>query len=432
MHRPHGIRRKIWAVFIQQMAAISLAGLLGVYVVASLIESLILREVLVGETAHFVDRLAADPNAPPPRNSFVRGHLAKAGGATPELPAQIVALAPGFHGPAADRPAVSITDTPAGRVYVLSEQRRLHAYVFWICFGLFAIILATVYVTAWQAYRASRRALAPIVVLADTVRGWDPKKPDIAALLPENLPVNVEVDEDVGSLAQALHGFAVRLEEFVDRERNFTRDASHELRTPLTVIKVGADILLDEDDLPPFARRTAGRIRRAARDMEALIDSFLILAREDGAGLPEEDFTINEAVREEVERAQPLLDDKPVHLGVDERAVFTLHTSPRAFGVLAGNLIRNACIYTERGAVTVTIDSACLIVQDTGIGMSEEDLAHLFESFYRGGVRKGEGHGIGLSIVKRLADRFGWEISISSKLGVGTTIRVDFPALAQA
>jgi signal transduction histidine kinase len=432
MHRPIGIRRKIWAVFIQQMAAISLAGLLGVYVVASLIENLILREIVLRETAQFVERQVDDPATPPPQNSFVRGYLHSATGDTPGLPAEIAGLPPGYHGPSAKRPAVSVADTPAGRLFVVSEQRRLHAFVFWIGFGLFAIILGTVYVTAWLAYRASRRALAPIVVLAETVRSWDPKAPDIDALLPENLPVELEVDEDVGSLAQALHGFAVRLEEFVDRERNFTRDASHELRTPLTVIKVGADILLDEEGLPAFARRTAGRIRRAARDMEALIDSFLILAREDGVGLPEEDFTVNEAVREEVERARPLIDDKPVHLSVEERAVYTLHTSPRAFGVLIGNLIRNACMYTERGSITVTIDEACVIVHDTGVGMSEEDLAHLFESFYRGSVRsKGEGHGIGLSIVKRLADRFGWEIAISSQLGSGTTIRVDFPALVQ-
>lgn len=432
MQRPNGIRRKIWAVFIQQMAAISLAGLLGVYVAASLIENLILREIVQRETAQFLERLAVDPDAPPPQNAFVHSYLRRAGADAPGLPPDLAALPPGFYGLAANRPALSIADTSIGRVYIVAEQRRLHGYVFWIGFGLFALILAMVYITAWLAYRASRQALAPIVVLADTVRGWDPKAPDIDALLPENLPVTVEVDEDVSSLAHALHGFAVRLEEFVHRERNFTRDASHELRTPLTVIKVGADVLLDEDELPAFARRTAGRIRRAARDMEALIDSFLILAREDGVGLPEEDFTVNEAVREEVERAKPLIDDKPVHLTIEERAVYTLHTSPRAFGVLVGNLIRNACMYTERGSVTVTIDHASLIVQDTGIGMSEEDLAHLFESFYRGSVRsKGEGHGIGLSIVKRLADRFGWEIGISSQLGVGTIIRVDFPALVQ-
>ena len=71
---------------------------------------------------------------------------------------------------------------------------------------------------------------------------------------PENLPA--DSDGDVESLAHALHGFATRLEEFVERERKFTRDASHELRTPLTVIKVAGDMLLD-DDSPPFTQRAA-------------------------------------------------------------------------------------------------------------------------------------------------------------------------------
>lgn len=432
MYRPIGIRRKIWAVFIQQIAAISLAGLLGVYVFVSLLENLILHELVTRESVQFVQRLATDPAALPPQGPFVRSYLLSPSAAAQEAPPGLSHLADGYHGPGANRPAVSVTETPAGRLYVVAEQRQLHALVFWIGFGLFGMILATVYVTAWLAYRASRRALAPIVVLADTVRGWNPTASDADALLPENLPVQMEVDDDVGSLAQALHGFAVRLDEFVDRERNFTRDASHELRTPLTVIKVGAEMLLDEDDLPAFARRTIGRIRRASRDMEALIDSFLILAREGGVGLPEEEFTVNESVREEVERARPLVDDKPVTLGVDERAVCTLRTSPRAFGVMIGNLIRNACLYTERGSVTVTVDRSSVVVEDTGVGMSEEDLAHMFESFYRAGrPGQADGHGIGLSIVKRLADRFGWEISIASKLGAGTTIRVDFPALAQ-
>ncbi len=96
MHRPIGIRRKIWAVFIQQMAAISLAGLLGVYVAASLIENLILREIVVRETAQFTQRQADDPNAPPPQNSFVRGYLRGAAGDVPELPAEIAALPPGY------------------------------------------------------------------------------------------------------------------------------------------------------------------------------------------------------------------------------------------------------------------------------------------------------------------------------------------------
>lgn len=429
MQNPIGIRRKIWVVFVQQIAAISLAGLLGVYVFVSLLENLVLRELVTREAADYQRRAQEDPYAAPPQGPFIRSYPAAEMADAGPLSGELDPLDEGYHAPSAERPAVSVVQTRAGRVYVVGEQQRLHTLVFWIGFGLFGMILAMVYVTAWLAYRASRRALAPIITLADTVRSWDPNSSDPDALLPENLPVTMEADADVVSLAQALHGFAVRLDEYVDRERNFTRDASHELRTPLTVIKVGSEMLLDEDDLPPFARRTITRIRRASRDMEALIDSFLILAREAGVGLPKERFTVNESVREEVARARPLVDDRPVVLVVKELAVCTLHTSPRAFGVMIGNLIRNACLYTERGSVTVVVDRDSVCVEDTGVGMSEEDLAHMFESFYRGGRSGGaDGHGIGLSIVKRLADRLGWEISIASKLGVGTTIRVDFPS----
>ena len=125
--------------------------------------------------------------------------------------------------------------------------------------ALCGVIIVIVYLTTWMTYRASRRALSPVIALANAVRDWDPKHPDLDALLPENLPVRA--DGDVESLAYALHGFATRLEEFVERERAFTRDASHELRTPLTVIKASADMLLDED-VPPFTQRTAQRILR--------------------------------------------------------------------------------------------------------------------------------------------------------------------------
>jgi len=295
-----------------------------------------------------------------------------------------------------------------------------------LMFGLVlcGVIIVIVYLTTWMTYRASRRALSPVIALANTVRDWDPKRPDLDALLPENLPVRA--DGDVESLAYALHGFATRLEEFVERERAFTRDASHELRTPLTVIKASADMLTD-DDSPPFTRRAADRILHAVRDMESLIDSFLILARESDAGLPEEEFSVNEAVHLEIERAQPLCDGKPVHVLREERADLVLYSSPRAFSVLIGNLIRNACQYTDRGRVTVTIEADRVVVRDTGSGMSERELKRAFVSFFRGDQGRGSGHGIGLTIVKRLADRFGWEVAMSSEEGVGTTVTVTFP-----
>jgi signal transduction histidine kinase len=111
----------------------------------------------------------------------------------------------------------------------------------------------------------------------------------------------------------------------------------------------------------------------------------------------------------------------------DERARLALYSSPRAFSVLVGNLIRNACQYTERGRVTVIVETDRVVVRDTGVGFGEEERKRAFVSFFRGGQGRGGGHGIGLTIVKRLADRFGWEVALSSEPGVGTEVSVVFP-----
>jgi len=425
-----GLRRKIWVAFILQMTAISFAAVIGVYAAATVVENILVKRVLLHEADYYFERLAQDPAAPPPDNYFVRGYLERAGSDASGIPAPLRGLNPGYHHTGvAQADLAYVADSGFGRLYLTLNEARTHRLALIFGVALCAVIIVIVYLTTWMTYRASRRALSPVIALANTVRAWDPRRPDIDALLPQNLPVRA--DGDVESLAYALHGFATRLEEFVERERAFTRDASHELRTPLTVIKASADMLLD-DDVPPFAQRSANRILRAVGDMESLIQSFLILARESDSGLPEEQFSVIDAVRDEVERAQSLCEGKPVKLVFEEHGDFALRSSPRAFSILIGNLIRNACLYTESGSVTVAVGEDRVVVSDTGVGMSAEELARAFVSFFRGEQGRGSGHGIGLTIVKRLADRFGWEVAMSSEQGVGTRVSVIFPAPQRA
>jgi signal transduction histidine kinase len=271
----------------------------------------------------------------------------------------------------------------------------------------------------------SRRAISPVIWLANAVRSLDPKKPDFTVLEPQNLPG--DADGDVQVLASALHGFASRLEEFVERERNFTRDASHELRSPITVIKVAADVLLADGELSNFGERSVKRIQRAVRDMEALIEAFLILAREGDVGLPEENFVVGEVVEGEIDRAEALVEGRPVSVQLVREGDFVLHAPPKVLAVMLSNLLRNACLYTEQGTVTATVGRDFVRIEDTGVGMSEEDLANAFQPFFRGkGAGKG-GHGVGLTIVRRLADRFRWPVELKSKLGVGTSATIRFP-----
>ena len=428
MARYASIGHRFWVMFSLLVAAISVVTALGVYAAANSSRQAIARQELEREAVYYRGQLKHDANAPLPDTWLIRGFLRTPGQTDEVLPANLRGLDSGFHQvpqPDGTQGTVLVSHDPRGTLYLLFNNDRPNQVV--MLFGLIPVVLVVliIYFATWLTYRASRKALSPVVALARVVRHWNPDHPEPAALAPGNLPA--ASDSDVEVLVTALYNFANRLEAFVERERNFTRDASHELRTPLTVMKVAVDVLADED-MSPFAQRSLARIRRSVREMEALIETFLVLARESDSGLRDEDFLANDVVAAEVARYRELLAGKSVHLEVVEHARFALHAPPRVFAVMIGNLIRNACLYTEQGSVTVEVEASDVRVTDTGSGMSEEDLERAFQPFYRGSRTGRRGHGIGLAIVRRIADRYHWQVKLESALGKGTTATAHFPA----
>jgi signal transduction histidine kinase len=242
-------------------------------------------------------------------------------------------------------------------------------------------------------------------------------------LAPDKLPA--EVQGEARQLAGALHGLAQRVAAHVQRERDFTRDASHELRTPLTVVRVASDMAMAEQ-LPPRVARSLQRIQRAGRDMEAVIDAFLLLAREAEIEPQSEEFDATMVILDEIDNARALLYGKPVELDVTCQARPMLRAPPRVLHVVISNLLRNACTYTDRGRIEVLIGSDRVEVRDTGIGMSEEALQRAFEPFYRADPSRPHGTGLGLSIVSRLCERLGWKVELESRPEQGTTATIRF------
>lgn len=421
-----GLRGKLWVAFVLQIAAISVATLLSVYGSWIVLRDVLVQRALSDETSHYWNRYARTPGAELPDTYNMNGYLVGADGSG-TVPARLAPLAPGYHAIdiSGSNDLVYVSDGPGGRLYLVFKQEQVDKLALWFGFVPLTVVLGVIYIATWLTYRISRRAISPVIWLANQVRNFDPKKPDLDALQPANLPP--DADGDVKVLATSIHGFASRLESFVERERNFTRDASHELRTPLTVVKVAADVLAEEEGLSPFATRSVTRVQRAVRDMEALIESFLILARETDVGLPDEDFVVNALAAEELEKAQVLVAGKPVELRLVEEAQFALHAPTRVLAVMLSNLLRNACLYTDAGMVVVTVGAGFVSVRDTGPGMSADELARVFEPFFRGGRGGQRGHGIGLTIVRRLSERFGWPVSLESAPGAGTTATIRFP-----
>jgi signal transduction histidine kinase len=409
-----GLRRKIWVAFILQAAAISFAAVLGVYGASAVLKHVLIKRALQEEATHFwAEGKGAEARLP--RTYHLDGYLVEPGGDVASLPEAIRPLPEGFHSlPRSQGGQLVLVDADDnGRtLYLTFRQQRLDDLAFWFGVVPLAIVLAVIYVIAWSTYRASRRAVSPVIWLASQVKHWDPKNPESSVLRPENLPIDVEGETLV--LASSLHDYASRIGEFVERERDFTRDASHELRTPLAVIRVAGDIMSGDERLSSMSRRALKRIQGAGRDMEALIEAFLILAREGDTGLPDDDFAVGDILEEEVDKARVMLASKPV--------------PSRVLSVLVGNLLRNASHYTDQGSITVTLDHGRITIADTGIGMNAEALSHAFEAYYSGHGKQGQG--LGLSIVRRLSTRYGWRVELDSQPGRGTIATLTFPNIA--
>ncbi len=425
-----GLRRKIWIAFAMQVVAIGLATMFGVYGATMVLKDVLIKHALEQEADWFWQRHSDDPEHHIPDTFNMMGYLVPKGASETEVPESLRGLAPGYHSmpEAMGGSLVYVDDAPKGKLLLVFKQTQVNKLAFWFGAVPLTFVLIVIYAIAWLTYRSSHRAISPLIWLAHQVQQWDPKRPDATALNAENLPVDVQGEALV--LASSLHDFASRIDAFVQRERNFTRDASHELRTPMTVIRMAGDLLLADDALPPHALRTVQRIQSSVGDMESLVEAFLIMARDGDIGLPDEDFVANEVVHDEIDNARALLGRKPVELKIDEAAEFTLRAPPRVFAVLFGNLLRNACHYTDNGSVTVRIQAGRIVIEDTGVGMNREELDHVFDAFYRGGDQRHGGHGIGLNIVRRLSERFGWPVKLESEAGKGTRATVSFPKAA--
>jgi signal transduction histidine kinase len=425
---PYGLPRKIRIAFTLQALMVSLALLIGGYLVVMVVRHTLVGSVLKEEAAYYWSGYNGGVPAAPPNTRHIRGFLQRQSDAPSSLPEALRGLSPGFHNLQAEGKLVWVEDSrnADARLYLIFERSQAERMALW--FGVIPVLLVllAIYVVSWLTYRVSRRLVSPVSWLARRISVWDPRSPDVEDLAPERLPPDVQ--GETRQLAIALHTMANRVAGHVARERNFTRDASHELRTPLTVIRGASDIALADPMLGAAQQRALRRIQRAAKDMEGVIDAFLILARESDVEPLVERVDVVALARAEAEALEPLLEGKPVELQVHSVGRCILLAPPRVVQVVVGNLIRNACCYTARGQINVEINDEAMIIRDTGIGMSAETLERVFEPFYRvaGEADGGQGAGLGLSIVRRLCDRFGWQITMESVVGQGTTATIRF------
>ena len=218
--------------------------------------------------------------------------------------------------------------------------------------------------------------------------------------------------DEIGQLARVFEAKALRIEAFIQREHEFTRDVSHELRTSNAIIKNIVSELLQNPEFNDNIKEKLASIQNANFESENTIATLLHLARENH--IPQDISAINVLAVVETLVIQHcyLLEGKEVQVNVDIDSSERVLMQSGAFKILLSNLISNAFQYTQSGSVSIDFHNSVLSVTDTGIGIPEEIRVNINQPFVKGGQSRG--YGVGMAIVQRLCDTYKLRIRISS------------------
>jgi len=272
MKQRRGLIHKINRAFIFQGLFISIAALLSVFFAKVVLEETLIKEAIRQEAEYFWQQYRFDKNFPLPDTQNLTGYFD-----TESLPDDIktkLPLSQGFHESEDQGVVVYKTRHQDADLYLFYFRDQVDSLA--IYYGLFplTLILIFLYTTLWFSYRFSHRMVSPVSWLADQVNRIDFSAKEISPINLDEIPF--KTDDEIQLLANSIVHLGERLDNFIERERNFTRDASHELRSPLTVIRIASDMLLSEQDLTPPAQKSVLKIKRAADDMEDLTEAFLL------------------------------------------------------------------------------------------------------------------------------------------------------------
>lgn len=216
----------------------------------------------------------------------------------------------------------------------------------------------------------------------------------------------------------------VPAERMVTKLEQFTQDASHELRTPLAALNSSLDLAMKTEAY----KEGIFSAKEDLKQILVLVERLLEIARLEQFILRKEHIDVGAIVEESVERHRPLAAEKDVAITTDLTQKLAIDADPSLFRQVLNNLLSNAIKYNKKGGtVTVELKKGRLTVADTGIGIPSEQIPRIFDRFYQvDDSRSQGGFGLGLALVKKIADVHGWDMDVKSTLGEGSSFSIAF------
>ncbi|MCC7174774.1 MAG: heavy metal sensor histidine kinase [Bryobacterales bacterium] len=296
-----------------------------------------------------------------------------------------------------------------------------------LLFGALPLLLA---VAGLGGYALATRSLAPLNAMAAQAREIT------SSSLDRRLAVGAAAGE-LRLLAASFNELLSRLDRSFETMRRFVADASHELRTPLAVIRGETDVALARDRNAAEYRETLGVVQDEARRLSRLVEDLLSLARADAGrvNLKSEILYVDDLVAECCRSVQPAAGAHNITLRCRAPEDVSFQGDEGLLRRMVLNLLDNAVRYTPAGGrvdVALRTEDRWLRIDvtDNGMGIPPQDAPHVFERFYRADKARSRnegGFGLGLSIVKWVAEAHRGTVSLTSEPGAGSTFSVFLP-----
>ncbi len=412
--------RKLFRAFGLQLVLISCVAISGVFIADFAIREVLIVSALEREAEYFWARHNIDKDTPAPNTNTLIGYLFNR--QSSEIPSEFSGFNSGIYDfqTAVGSGVVHVSERNGKSLYLVFDATNVGELATYFGILPLAFLLVILYSSAWIAFILIRRAVSPVILLARSVENVNLDRLKLTEFV-RDLGER-RLDSEIKVLVNALEGLLERVDRSIDRERTFTREASHELRTPITVLKIATSTLKRNQQLSVDSLLSLSRIERAVKDMEELTEVLLLLARDYEGAVEKELVCVNEIVAQEINSCKLIYQDRNYELLLEEISVLRVESTQKIVAIILGNLIRNACAYTDSGVIRVEIDSCSVTIVDSGIGIEKKQLEKILSSK---GVPEGvKGNGIGLMLVKRIAEKFNWKLEISSQLNEGTIVSV--------
>jgi len=300
---------------------------------------------------------------------------------------------------------VLIRDLDGKRIFICYDISYLEETEFYMGILFIGVLISFFVLILYLSRTIGRLLAAPVKNMANVVSNLNPEQ--------RGLRIGDDYKEyELSMIAKAIDTYLIKMDAFVNREKDFIDTASHELRTPIAIISGAVDVLNAHPEAASVSERALSRIKQSTKDIAESINALFILSKDETQiANSAEAFQLGELLDRIVSDHLSIFPEKNITMesSLDKTCLFA---PKEATSIVLRNLVRNAIEYSKNHEIRIILKHGILRIENQSEYITPENVAQLYNKHVRG--EGGGGSGIGLYLINRICDTFNWKLDISS------------------